>query len=197
MNQHASSSNIPDVFEPAFEWGEGHMLRFSVAEKLTQGQFAAPTIVVIDSCFTQAVYGQHADRHDERRIHNMQTLHINNEKLDDDANLPFLQMYESLKTTLFDIYTHPDDTFNAVQSLAKDAIEFFPSGVQTQTGIDALSWCVGCTPCIATLSIKLQVYFGLHNGHQPFIACQIGTKKDRTWRPTRFWHSRPTSHPRK
>jgi len=118
-------SNIPDVFEPAFEWGEGHTLRFSVAEKLTQGRFAAPTIVVIDSCFTQAVYGRHADRHDKRRIHNMQTLHINNEKLDDDADILFLRMYESLKTTLFDIYTNPDGSFNTVRSLAENMIEFF------------------------------------------------------------------------
>ena len=140
MNQNASRSNISDIFEPAFEWGEGHMLRFSVAERLTQGQFAAQTIVVIDSCFTQAVYGQHMDKHNERRVHNIQTLHINNEKLAEDANMVFLQAYELLKTTLFDIYTHTDDSFKAAQSLAENMIDLFPLSVQTKTGIDALSW---------------------------------------------------------
>ena len=142
MNQDASgsTSKFPEIYVPAFEWGEGNATRFSVAEKLTRDRFAAPTIVVIDSCFTQAVYGQHVDKHNERRVHNIQTLHINNEKLAEDANMVFLQAYELLKTTLFDIYTHTDDSFKAAQSLAENMIDLFPLSVQTKTGIDALSW---------------------------------------------------------
>jgi len=116
MNQDATSSEPLDIYTPAFEWGEGHARRFSVAERLTQGRFAAPTIVVIDSCFTQAVYGQHAERHDERWIHNIQTIHANNVKLDDNTQLLVLQAYELSKIALFEIYTHPE----------------------------ALSWCVKC-----------------------------------------------------
>ena len=42
--------------------------------------------MVIDSGFTHAVYGQHVDKHDEHRIHNIQTIHVNNEKLDKDVD---------------------------------------------------------------------------------------------------------------
>ena len=142
MNQDASgsTSKFPEIYVPAFEWGEGNATRFSVAEKLMRDRFAAPTIVVIDSCFTQAVYGQHADKHDERRVHNMQTLHINNEKLAEHADMVFLQAYELLKTTLFDI-SHTDNSFQAARSLAENMIDFFPVSVQTKTGIDTLSWC--------------------------------------------------------
>ena len=86
MNKGASSSASPTADMPVFAWGEGHPVRFAVAEHLTQGRFAAQTIVLIDSGFMQAVYGQHVKKRDERRIHCMQTLHINNEKLADDAN---------------------------------------------------------------------------------------------------------------
>jgi len=94
MNEGSSSSASSPADSPAFAWGEGHPVRFAVADHHTQGRFAAQTIVLIDSCFTQAVYGQHAKRADERQIHSMQTLHINNEKLADDADLIVLQSYE-------------------------------------------------------------------------------------------------------
>lgn len=144
MDQEATSPEHLDIYTPALEWGEGHALRFYVAERLAQPQFSAPTIVVIDSCFTQAVYGQHAERHDERRIHDIQTIHAHNVKLEDDTDLLVLQAYEASKIDIFDTYIHPEDSFQAAQSIAETLIDFFPLGVRTNTGIEALSWSVRC-----------------------------------------------------
>lgn len=140
MNQGASSSTISPTDHPAFAWGEGHPVRFSMAELLTQGRFAAQTIVLIDSCFTQAIYGQHTEKHDERRIHNMQTLHVHNEKLGHDADLIVLQSYELAKETLHNIFTEPYEALGEAQILAKTCITHFPEVVQTNIGIDALAW---------------------------------------------------------
>ena len=139
MDQVVSSSKIEDIYARAFEWGEGQAKRFATAEQLTKNRFAASTIVVIDSCFTQAVYGQHAAR-DERRIHYMQTIHANNKKLDNDADLVVMQTFEFVKSTLFDFYENPEESFGAAQSTANDLITCFPRSVQNQPGIDALSW---------------------------------------------------------
>ena len=154
MNQAASSSQIPDIFVPAFEWGDGHASRFTTAERLTHGRFAAQTIVVIDSCFTQAVYGQHTEKHDERRIHHIQTLHANKMKLEDDAKMVVLQAYETSKDTLFNFYENSTESFMEAQSLAGELISFFPTGVQNNAGIEALSWCVQHVNFNATYLIK-------------------------------------------
>ena len=140
MNRGASSSTSPTTETPAFAWGEGHPIRFAVADQLTQGEFAAQTIMLIDSCFTQAVYGQHADKHDECRIHLMQTLHVHNEKLADDADLIVLQSYELAKVELKKIYTEPQEAFGEAQTLAEACIVYFPKVVQTGIGVEALAW---------------------------------------------------------
>jgi len=62
-------------------------------------------IVLIDSCFTQTVYGQHVERTDERQIHSMQTLHANNKKLADNTDSIVVQSYELAKAMLNNIYT--------------------------------------------------------------------------------------------
>lgn len=140
MNKGASSSTSPTADTPVFAWGEGHPVRFAVAEHLTQGRFAAQTIVLIDSGFTQAVYGQHVKKRDERRIHCMQTLHINNEKLADDANFIVLQAYELAKVELIEIYAAPSEALGAAQTLAETCISHFPKVVQNNIGIEALAW---------------------------------------------------------
>jgi len=140
MNEVASSSTplITDV--PAFEWGEGHTVRFAIADLLTKGQFAAQTIVLIDSGFTQAVYGQHAEKHDQSRIHHMQTLHIRNEKLSDDADLIVAQAYELVKADLIKIFVEQYEALGTAQTLAEAFIEHFPKIVQTKSGVEALAW---------------------------------------------------------
>ena len=75
MNKGTSTSASLITDSPAFEWGEGHPVRFALADLHTKGQFAAQTIVLIDSGFTQAIFGQQVEKQDERRIHRMQTLH--------------------------------------------------------------------------------------------------------------------------
>ena len=140
MNEGSSSSNGLDMHEPAFQWGEGHAIRYEMAERLTKGQFAAPTIVVIDSCFTQAVYGQLVEKHNEHRVHRMQTLHANNAKIENDADLIIWQAYEFSKKELFDFYENAEESFGAAQSIAKEIISYFPPSVQTKTGAEALSW---------------------------------------------------------
>ena len=140
MSRVASSPENSALDVHAFEWGEGHSRRFATAEQLTKGRFAAPTIVVIDSCFTQAVYGQHIAKRDERRNHNIQTLHTNDIKLKDDADIVVLQTYELVKHSLFDFYENPEESFGVARSTAGDLISHFPRSVQSQTGIEALSW---------------------------------------------------------
>ena len=140
MNQKASSSNALDIYAPAFEWGDGHSKRFATAERLTKDRFASPTIVTIDSCFTQAVYGQHSIKDDERRIHHIQTIHANNIQLEEDANLVVAQTYEFIKKNLFNFYENPEESFNAAQSAASELITLFPPGVRNKAGTDALSW---------------------------------------------------------
>ena len=130
----------PNNRTPAFVWGEGHPIRFAMADQLTQGEFATQTIVLIDSCFTQVVYGQHADKQDERRIHLMQTLHVNNKKLADDANLIVMQSYELAKVELKNIYTEPQEAFGEARTLAEACIVYFPKVVQTGIGVEALAW---------------------------------------------------------
>ncbi len=61
-----------------------------MGEQLTKYRFVAPTIVAIDCCFTQAIHGQHSEKQDEHRVHNMQTLHINNLKLENNTELVIL-----------------------------------------------------------------------------------------------------------
>jgi hypothetical protein len=135
-----SSSTSVDLHTPAFEWGDGHSTRFAVAELLTRGQYAAPTIVVIDSCFTQAVYGQHAEKHNERRIHHMGTLHVNNARLNGDADLAVLRAYEFSKDALFAVFVNSTESFKAAKKLAESLINHFPKNVQTKIGTEALSW---------------------------------------------------------
>jgi hypothetical protein len=142
MHEGASGSSTLDPHEPAFEWGEGSAIRFRTAEMLTSDNFAAQTIVVIDSCFTQAVFGQHAEKRDKRRIHRMQTIHTNLVKLQDGANTVVRQAYESSKDALFGLYTNPEISIDAARSMAENVINHFPPGVRTKTGIDALSWYV-------------------------------------------------------
>jgi len=140
MNEGTSTSTPSTTHTPAFEWGEGHAVRFAVADILTKGQFAAKTIVLIDSCFTQAVYGQHAEKHDEGRIHHMQTLHIDNEKLTDDADLVVVQAYELSKVDLLKIFEEPSEALGAAQHLATTWIVHFPRVVRNKIGIEALAW---------------------------------------------------------
>ena len=140
MNEGTSTSMPPTTDSPAFAWGEGHPIRFSMADRLTQGQFAAQTIVLIDSCFTQAVYDQHAEKQDEHWIHRMQTLHINNEKLANDVDLIVLQSYELAKAELNKIFTEPYEAFGEAQTLAETCIIHFPKIVQTGIGMEALAW---------------------------------------------------------
>jgi len=140
MNEGASGSTSSVIDTPAFEWGEGHSIRFAIADLLTKQQFAAQTIVLIDSCFTQAIYGQHVEKQDERRIHHMQTLHVNNEKLADDGDLIVLQTYELAKADLFKIFVEPSEAFCEAQTSAKTCIVHFPKIVQTNIGIEALAW---------------------------------------------------------
>jgi len=140
VNESTSSSSGLNIYEPAFQWGEGYATRYAMAEQLTKDQFSAATIVAIDSCFTQAIYGQHTEKHDERRVHNMQTLHANNLKLEYDAQLAILQAYEFSKEELFNFYAKPEESFDVARSIAKELISYFPPSVQTHTGRDALSW---------------------------------------------------------
>ena len=139
MNEGSSSSTSSPADSPAFAWGEGHPVRFSMADHLTQGQFAAQTIVLIDSCFTQAIYGQHTEKHDERQIHNMQTLHVNNKKLTHDADLIILQTYELAKVALHNIFMEPYEALGEAKMLVKTCIMHFPEVVQTNIGINALA----------------------------------------------------------
>ena len=111
-----------------------------LADLLTKGRFAAQTIVVIDSCFTQAVFGQHVEKQDQRRIHHMQTLHIDNEKLADEAESDIWGMYEASKPTLWDIYGNPNESLDMAKTLADTWIGYFPKVVQTKTGVEALTW---------------------------------------------------------
>jgi len=100
----------------------------------------AQTIVVIDSCFTQAIFGQHAEKHDERQIHHMQTLHVNNENLPNEASSVIWEMYESSKATLCNIFADPTKSLETARALAEAWIIYFPKVVQTKTGIEALEW---------------------------------------------------------
>ena len=104
MNKGTSSSAGNDLRTPSFEWEDGHPTRYGISELLTQEEFVAQTIVVIDSGFTQAAYGQYAEKHDESRIHHMQTLHVDNARLDDVAVLVIAQAYEFSKEALFKIF---------------------------------------------------------------------------------------------
>jgi len=140
MNEGTSTSMPPTIDSPAFAWGEGHPILFAVADRLMQAQFAAQTIMLIDSCFTQAVYGQHADKQDERRIHHMQTLHVNNKTLADDANFIVLQSYELAKTELNKIFTELGKALGEAQALAETCITHFPKVVDTGIGMEALAW---------------------------------------------------------
>ena len=54
---------MTDIYAQAFEQGEGNEVRYGITKQLRHFCFAAQTIIVIDSCFTQAVYGQHIKRH--------------------------------------------------------------------------------------------------------------------------------------
>jgi len=91
MNKDASTSTSPTTDTPVFAWGEGHPVRFSIADLLTKGQFAAQTIVLIDSCFTQAV---------------------------DDADMVVLQAYELSKVELLKIFEQPSEALEVAQDLA-------------------------------------------------------------------------------
>jgi hypothetical protein len=51
MNEGTSTSASLITDTPAFEWGEGHAIRLALADLHTKGQFAAQTIVLIDSGF--------------------------------------------------------------------------------------------------------------------------------------------------
>ena len=70
----------------------------------------------------------------------MQTLHINNEKLADDANFIVLQAYELAKVELIEIYAAPSKALGAAQTLAETCISHFPKVVQNNIGIEALAW---------------------------------------------------------
>src|SRR6266436_9446749 len=140
MNEGTSTSASLITDTPAFEWGEGHPVRFALADLHTKGQFAAQTIVLIDSGFTQAIFGQQVEKQDECRIHRMQTLHVNNEKLTDDEDLMILQTYELAKADLLKIFVEPSEAFREARSTAQACIVYFPKIVQTNIGIDALTW---------------------------------------------------------
>jgi len=96
--------------------------------------------VLIDSGFTQAVYGQHAEKHNPSQIHHVQTLHICNEKLSDDANLIVTQAYELVKADLIKIFVEPYEALGTTQTLAEAFIEHFPKIVQTKSGVEAFAW---------------------------------------------------------
>jgi len=140
MNKGASSSAGSDLHKPSFEWEDGHPARYGISQLLTQGEFAAQTIVVIDSGFTQAVYGQYAEKHDESRIHHMQTLHVDNARLDNVSVLVIVQVYEFFKEDLFKIFEEPVKSLDMAKHLVEMWIDLFPKFLQTKMGKDALAW---------------------------------------------------------
>jgi len=127
----------PNNRTPAFVWGEGHPIRFAMADQLTQGEFATQTIMLIDSCFTQAVYGQHADKHDKHQIHLMQTLHIHNEKLTDDADLIVLQSYKLAKVELKIYIYRTTEGFWGGTNIRRGMYSIFSEGCADR------NWCGG------------------------------------------------------
>ena len=140
MNKGTSSTAGSDLHKPSFEWEDGHPTRYGISQLLTQGEFAAQTIVVIDSGFTQAVYGQYAEKHNESRIHHMQTLHVDNARLDDVSVLVIAQAYEFSKEDLFKIFEELVKSLDMAKHLAEMWIDLFPKFLQTKTGKDALAW---------------------------------------------------------
>lgn len=140
MNEGPSSSTTISIQTPSFDWDDGHPMRIALAHYLQQGEFTANTIVVIDSGFTQAIFGQFTEKHDDQRIHHMQTLHVGNFKLDDEDNAVFHQAYEFSKEDLFKCFESPSDAISAANTLAKEMIEFFPKSMWMDAGKQALSW---------------------------------------------------------
>ena len=140
MNEGPSSSMTIPIQTPSFDWDDGHPGRLALAHYLQLGQFTANIIVVIDSGFTQAIFGQFTEKHDEQRIHHMQTLHVGNFKLDDEDNGVFYQAYEFLKEELFKCFESPTDAISAANMLAKEMIVLFPENMRIDAGKRALSW---------------------------------------------------------
>ena len=112
----------------------------AVAELLTRGQYAAPTIMMINSCFTQAVFGQHTEKHNERRIHHMGTLHVDNTRLNGNADLAVLRAYKCSKDALFSIFVNSTKSLKAAKELVGTLINHFLKNIQTKIGKEALSW---------------------------------------------------------
>ena len=86
-----------------------------------------------------AIYGQHTEKQDEHRIHYMQTLHINNEKLTDNTDLIILQSYELAKTELNKIFMEPGKALGEAPALAETCITHFPKVVYIGIGMEALA----------------------------------------------------------
>ena len=137
MNESASSSTslITDV--PAFEQGGGHTVQFAMADLLAKGQFAAQTIVPIDSGFARAVYGRHAEKHNRPP-----TLHLLNEKLFQRHQLDSRASVRSCqsKADLIKIFVEPFETPGVRQTMAEAFTERFSKIAQTQSGAEALAW---------------------------------------------------------
>jgi len=146
MYQGTSSSTSNTLHLPSFQWGEGHPARYAIAVHLAKGVFSAKTIVGIDSCFTQAVYRQQSKKHDESRVHHMQTLHVNNVKLEDDAEWVIYQAYEDSKDTLLRIFENPSESLGMAKQLVDQWIGYFPMYLQSGKGADALAWWVVFSP---------------------------------------------------
>ena len=145
MYQGAWSSTSNALQLPSFQWEEGHPARYAIAVHLTE-VFSAKTIVGIDSCFTQAVYRQQSEKHDESRVHHMQTLHVDNMKLEDDAEQAIYQAYQDSKDTLLQIFENPSESLGMAKQLADQWIGHFPMYLQSRKGADALAWWVVFSP---------------------------------------------------
>ena len=148
MYQGTSSSTSNALQFPSFQWEEGHPARYAIAVHLAEGVFSAKTIVGIDSCFTQAVYQQQSEKHNESRVHHMQTLHIDNVKLEDNAEWAIYQAYEDSKDALLRIFEDPSESLGMAKQLADRWIRYFPKYLRSGKGADVLAWWVVFSPIL-------------------------------------------------
>jgi hypothetical protein len=70
----------------------------------------------------------------------MQSVHVDNFKLDEDSNMIIYQAYEFSKGSLLECFADPEEAVGAANMLADTLIENFPKRLQTNKGRQALSW---------------------------------------------------------
>jgi len=164
MYQGASSSTSNALQLPSFQWEEGHPARYTIAVHLTKGAFSAKTIVEIDSCFTQAVYRQQSEKHDESRVHHMQTLHVDNVKLEGDAERAIYQAYQDSKDTLLRIFENPSESLGMAKQLAD---QVFSNVLAVGEGGRCARMVGGIFTKFKQVVYRQQVHYRLHAGYQP------------------------------